>query len=513
MTDSTTATDGNAIAHQLGAAKQQMLALVVAWSADEPHRIGEVLFVPPASRAPWIFGRGSEQPDDLGPRALLGRQRPAGVDPAGPLLAPKVSRTQNRATSPRFPSTRSAKSRPLPNRAGRPRAGPYRARTGRHAPIGGQLLLLCVKRSLKFAPQLPESCRTHDFPRFFFGEPDDYGIVGESPAIWSLRQRLSVIARREGHVLLRGQSGSGKELAAQALHRLSPRGARPLVARNAATIPDSLFDAELFGNLRDYPNRGTPERPGLVGQAGGSTLFLDEVGELPPNQQAHLLRALDRGEYHRLGESVARVSNFRLVAATSRPDSALKSDFLARFAFAVDVPALDERREDIPLLARSFLRSLTTRDPELVQRFATAPGGEPRVSLALILQLLNRSHPGNVRDIQALLLQSLVESGGGDLEPVRIPWPKAEQPPSHSLAAELAVEAKTSAIDTLPDDPRALTPGQIQDALDRHNGVIEATWRALTLKNRFALTRLIAKYGLEVRRRPGLHRSARRTTH
>ena len=85
---------------------------------------------------------------------------------------------------------------------------------------------------------------------------------------------------RAGHVLLRGQSGVGKELAARAIHELCGRSQKPLVARNAATFPESLVDAELFGNRRDYPNKGMPERPGLIGQADGSTLFLDEIGEL-----------------------------------------------------------------------------------------------------------------------------------------------------------------------------------------------------------------------------------------
>jgi DNA-binding NtrC family response regulator len=356
-----------------------------------------------------------------------------------------------------------------------------------------------------------EWCVPRAFPPFPFGEPDCHDIVGESPAIWSLRKRLAVIARREGHVLLRGQSGSGKELAAQAIHARSDRASKPLLARNAATIPDSLFDAELFGNLRDYPNRGTPERPGLVGHAAESTLFLDEVGELPAAQQAHLLRALDRGEYHRLGESTARVSNFRLVAATNRPDSSLKSDFFARFAFVVDVPDLQERREDVPLLVRSFLRSLAAKDPDLVQRFETAPGGEPRVSLALVLQLLTRDHPGNVRGLQALLLQSLVESAGPVLEPVRDPWPNAGQL-LPGVVREPATADETSSTDSLPDDPKALTAVQLQAVLDRNNGMIEAAWRALGLKNRFVLNRLIAKHGLEVRRRhgQGMRRKPRR---
>src|SRR6185369_7117992 len=116
-------------------------------------------------------------------------------------------------------------------------------------------------------------------------------------------------------------------------------------------------DAELFGNVKNYPNPGTPEREGLIGEADGSTLFLDEIGELPVHMQAHLLRVLDRGgEYQRLGDSRAQRADLRVVAATNRPLDALKHDFLARLTLRLEIPSLDERRDDIPLLARHLLR-------------------------------------------------------------------------------------------------------------------------------------------------------------
>src|SRR4029077_9274313 len=127
-------------------------------------------------------------------------------------------------------------------------------------------------------------------------------------------------------VVIAGQSGSGKELVAQAIHALSGRADRRLVSRSAATLPEALIDAELFGNAKNYPNPGMVERSGLIGEAHGSTLFLDELGELPHAAQAHLLRVLDGGEYQRLGEAQARVSDFRLVVATNRILSSLKPD-------------------------------------------------------------------------------------------------------------------------------------------------------------------------------------------
>src|SRR5690606_19698099 len=154
---------------------------------------------------------------------------------------------------------------------------------------------------------------------FRFGGVDPQGMVGEHPSIWSLRDRLAAVATMDGHVLLLGETGSGKELAAQALHQLSPRRAGPLVARNAATIPETLLDAELFGNAKHYPHPNAAARAGLIGAAHGGHLLLDEIGELPESHQAHLLRVLDGGGcYQRLGESTERVSDFRLIAATNR---------------------------------------------------------------------------------------------------------------------------------------------------------------------------------------------------
>src|SRR5262249_51707936 len=194
--------------------------------------------------------------------------------------------------------------------------------------LGRQMVFLCVRRPawITGAPPAEEHS---------FGDADAHGIVGESPVIWQLRERIAFVGPRSGHALIHGESGTGKELVARALHACSLRTGRPLVARNAATIPEGLVDAELFGNVRNYPNAGMPGRPGLIGEADGGTLFLDELAELPVSLHAHLLRVLDGGEYTRLGEARPRRSDFRLIGATNRPESALKHDVLARLTFRI----------------------------------------------------------------------------------------------------------------------------------------------------------------------------------
>jgi DNA-binding NtrC family response regulator len=242
-----------------------------------------------------------------------------------------------------------------------------------------------------------------------FGEPDADDMLGESPPIWALRDRLAFVARTNKHVLVLGQSGSGKELAARAIHRQSgARGA--LVALNAATLPPGLIDAELFGNLKNYPNAGQPERVGLVGEADGGTLFLDEIGELSEDVQAHLFRVLDRsGEYHRLGEAKTRRSRFRLVGATNRAMSRLRPELRARIPLQVDVPSLDARKEDIPLLVRHLLRRAAEETPSLRERILAVDG---EGGAALLERLLRRTYTTNVRELEGLLWEEIQRGSG-----------------------------------------------------------------------------------------------------
>lgn len=165
-------------------------------------------------------------------------------------------------------------------------------------------------------------------------------------------------------MLITGESGTEKELAAGAIHARSRRGKNVLVAHNAATFPAGLIDAELFGNPKHYPNTGMPERPGLVGEADGGVLFLDEIGELPLEMRARLLRLLDAGgEYRRLGEAKGRRSDFRLVATTNRDASMLKHDLLSRLKVRVALPG-DHRSPTQPSRPRSPVVRSTIRESD-----------------------------------------------------------------------------------------------------------------------------------------------------
>jgi len=318
-----------------------------------------------------------------------------------------------------------------------------------------------------------------------FGDPDPEGIVGESPAAWWLRDQIVFAANRSGHVLLLGVSGTGKELVAGAIHNMSPRRGKQLIARNAATFPEGLIDAELFGNLKDYPNPGTPARPGLIGAADGSTLFLDEIGELPLELQAHLLRALDaNGEYQKLGEVVSRRSDFRLIAATNRSLDQLKPDLVARFKLQIKLPDLNARREDIPLLARHLLRRAASTERDIARFFEASEAGlgEPRISLELVRALVQHRYTNHVRELESLLWQSVATSKGDQLR----------------LTDEVRNALEPAAPASPNEPPTVGLPSRerVSECLQRNQGVRERAWRELGLKNRHVLNRLIKKFGL-----------------
>jgi DNA-binding NtrC family response regulator len=339
--------------------------------------------------------------------------------------------------------------------------------------LKGQLLLYCVSRPLTLPP-------ARYFPSAStgpFAACDATGVLGESEASWALRERIGFIAQVDDHALLMGASGTGKELAARAIHALSARRAGRFVARNAATLPSSLLDAELFGNAKNYPNPGMPDRPGLVGEAHGGTLFLDEIGELAHESQAHLLRVLDAGgEYQRLGEAATRRSDFRLVGATNRDPAALKHDVLARLTLSAELPPLADRRDDIPLLVQHLLVRARKKAPTVVERFIEEDDGAPyvRVHAALIEHLLHRSYETNLRELDAILWRAVA---GSSRDVVVL---------TDEVAAQGAPRREAS----------ELTAAEVRAVVEREKGNLERAAKLLGLSSRFALHRLMKKLGV-----------------
>lgn len=454
-------------------------SLVIVHAAD-PRRVGEAL-VPRTQHAPYVFGRGPRGEDDPHPRLSLVRQRPGKNDPCEPLDDEHVSRVQlSLVWRGDELHVENLGRRELYGTDGKVLRSASLA-PGDLLEIKGKLLFVCVAR-----PPVMPPARSWGKLAAPFGQPDAFGFVGESAVAWKLRDAAAFLGARSAHVLLLGESGTGKEIAARMIHEISGRGQKRLVSRNAATLPAGLIDAELFGHVANYPNAGMPERLGLVAEADGSTLFLDEIGELSHELQTRLLRVLDeRGEYQRLGDPRPRTSKFRLIAATNRSASALKHDVAARFRLRLSIPPIGERREDIPLVARHLLRKAAAQDPEIGERFLEGwdgKSGEPRLSLALVRELVRHEYRTHVRELDTLLWASLASSPG--------------------KVAELTEETRLALGESEPEsvrpriDVKELDEETVRAAIAKAGGVHEKAWRDLGLANRHVLKRLVKKYGI-----------------
>jgi DNA-binding NtrC family response regulator len=470
--------------------------LVIAWSAEEPARVGQVAFAG-ALGEPRVLGRGDEGEPD---RVCFFSQRPQELVEAGPLEGKALSRRQ--LILRRFAGGLEIESIGrcplLINGVTMVKAA---VTPGDVLRLRGQLVLYCSLRPRK----LPAARYFPSDAWSAFGEPDQLGMLGESPAMWKLRDQIAFAARSGSHVLIRGDSGTGKELAARAIHQLSSRAPRPLVSRNAATFPSGLIDAELFGNVKNYPNPGTPERPGLIGQAHGGTLFLDEIGELPQDMQAHLLRVLDEGgEYQKLGEASVRKSDLRLIGATNRPPASLKHDLLARLAVRIDLPSLIDRREDIPLLLRHLILRAADRSPDIGARFVERVGRrrEARVDGALVDALLRRPFATNVRELDGLLLRAMGTS------PADVVAMDEAALAAHDMTVSQA--QPNAPLHGAPPPARgaygasgALLSGrepsaeEIRVVLQREGGNVRRAAAALGVQSRYALYRLLRKHGID----------------
>jgi two-component system response regulator HydG len=227
-------------------------------------------------------------------------------------------------------------------------------------------------------------------------------IVGRSPALREVLDRVMRVAPTEATVLISGESGTGKELVARALHAASRRSDRPFVPVNCAAITETLLESELFGHARGAFTGATRARRGLFEEADGGTLFIDEIGETNPGFQAKLLRALQEGEIRRVGESIPVQVNVRIVAATNQDlrraiaEKRFREDLFYRLAVVpLRIPPLRERREDIPLLAAHFL-----------QRFNQRTGGDKVLTAEGAARLLEHDWPGNVRELENALEQA-----------------------------------------------------------------------------------------------------------
>lgn len=240
------------------------------------------------------------------------------------------------------------------------------------------------------------------------------GIVGRSAPLMEVLNLVRTVAPTDSTVLIEGETGTGKELIARAIHEHSPRRHRPLIKLNCAAVPLGLLESELFGHERGAFTGALTRRVGRFEAANGGTLFLDEIGDMPLELQVKLLRVLQESEFERLGSTQAQRVDVRVVAATNQDLAKLvlkqrfRSDLFYRlYVFPVAVPSLRERPEDIPLLVRHFLETFATRFRKRVDE----------IPADVMDALVRYPWPGNVRELQNVIERSVILAIGNELRP------------------------------------------------------------------------------------------------
>jgi transcriptional regulator with PAS, ATPase and Fis domain len=246
-------------------------------------------------------------------------------------------------------------------------------------------------------------------------QPDAAGLIGRSPAFVTMMEQVSRVAPTDTAVLLLGETGTGKEMVARAIHETSARAHAPFVPVDCSGLAETLVESELFGHEKGAFTGALARKAGLVEAAAGGTLFLDEVGDIPLGLQVKLLRLLETGTFRRVGGIEPQHASFRLIAATHRDltqrvrDEQFRADLYYRLAaFPIRLPALRERREDIPLLADSLLARLGCTHPH-------------RLAPDALECLVRHDYPGNVRELRNILERACLMSDGPAIERRHLP--------------------------------------------------------------------------------------------
>jgi len=309
-------------------------------------------------------------------------------------------------------------------------------------------------------------------------------ILGRGKLVQQLHEKIDRISSCDANVLISGESGTGKELAARAIHYLSWRTGKPFIPVNCGAIPESLFENELFGHVRGAFTDAAYQQIGLVKEAEGGTIFLDEIGAISPYIQVKLLRLLQDKEYKPLGESKPRKADVRIIAATNRdlPGMVKKSRFREDLFYRLNIvslhiPPLRERKEDIPVLVDHFIKKYSKQYNKPVKR----------VSEDAMRGFISHPWPGNIRELENKIQQIVVMSTSPVISAGSIQLPAGEPEPQE-FEFECFTAAKRKAVDSFEKN-------YLSQLLTEHRGdVVSAARRAG--KSRTGLWNLLKKHNL-----------------
>jgi DNA-binding NtrC family response regulator len=341
-------------------------------------------------------------------------------------------------------------------------------------PWDNERLLAIVRTQLELAGALRRGRKLEAENQLLRGSAPN--LIAEAPAMRPVIEMIRQVAPSDANVLITGENGTGKGLVAQALHSLSPRAAKSMITVNMGGLSETLFESELFGHVRGAFTDAKTDRAGRFELADESTLFMDEIANIPLNQQAKLLRVIETGEFERVGSSKTLRANVRLISATNAnlhdevASGRFRQDLLFRLnTIEIRVPPLRDRREDIMPLANHFLRQVT-------QRYRKQISGLDETARE---QLLRHSFPGNVRELDHVIERAVLMTGGPQIK-------------ASDLGLTTAAGDSRSLEEMSLEEVEAFL---IKKALARNDGNARKAAEALGL-SRSAFYRRLQQYGL-----------------
>ena len=301
-------------------------------------------------------------------------------------------------------------------------------------PFNNDEILLTIKKALKNSQLQRENRRLQEEleKRYGFGN-----LIGKNPAMLKVYELIQRVAQTSANILITGESGTGKELAARAIHYTGPRKDKPFVTVNCGAIPEQLMESEFFGHEKGAFTGAVKTRDGYFAAADGGTIFLDEIGEVPPALQVKLLRVIQEKSFKRVGSNVDRTVDVQVVSATNRDlesevsEGNFREDLFYRLnVIKIDLPPLRERGSDIPLLANHFLQKYN-------REYGREIGGISREALNI---LLGYAYPGNIRELENIIERAVIMETGSTLSADSLP-PILTRPAAVANGADLQLPA------------------------------------------------------------------------
>lgn len=345
-------------------------------------------------------------------------------------------------------------------------------------PVDPDVVLVVVERALA---RLKLERQVEDLQTSLTHAQPDRAMIGQSPSFLRSLEIAERVAPTELPVLVTGENGTGKELMARAVHELSDRSDKPIVAVNCGALPDNLLESALFGHVKGAFTGAVRDKPGLFAEADGGTIFLDEIGDMPPHLQVKLLRTLENGEILPVGADRSLHVDVRIISATNRDllklqeEGEFREDLYWRIKGAqIHLPPLRDRPGDIPLLATHFLNKAAT---------LCADGKARRLSESATSALLAHSWPGNLRELRHEMQRATVMSQSPALEAEDFAFSRSIRP--NAVDDDAPLQEKVEALERR----------EIEKALDRLHGNRTKTAEALGLSRQGLLNKM-NRFGL-----------------